>query len=233
MSNEVQGLCFKARFGCPKRKAVAVAMADHAHDDGTHIWPSIKLLAKKTDWSERTVQRALRELASVGLITLVKEGGHGAKSTNEYSFDMDVLRDLASGAVKFADIEGDQQTPYTLVRVTASPIRVTAGPNKGVCQTPEPLKNHKKPSGAGERASEDARPPTPKRAVPQFTIRQADSSWAHWIAWLTDNDRRDLVVAAQEARQMVTASRWPTDNSPLPRIDGGPALERRKTGEAA
>ena len=41
---------------------LALAIADHAHDDGTHIYPSVSALAKKTRQSERTVQYQLRKM---------------------------------------------------------------------------------------------------------------------------------------------------------------------------
>lgn len=37
----------------------ALALTDHAHDDGTSVRPGIARLAKKTRQSERTVQRHL------------------------------------------------------------------------------------------------------------------------------------------------------------------------------
>lgn len=233
MSNLVQGLCFKAKFNCPKRKAVAVAMADHAHDDGTNIWPSVARLSVKTEWSERTVQRAVRELQAAGLLILVEEGGHGAKSTNEYRFDMEALQDLADGCVLLVDNEGDSQTPCTLVRVSTSPIRVSSTTNKGVHQTPEPSKNLQEPSCAPERTRETPRAPAASKPTPAIVLTPNDPTWSHWLTWLTDRDRRDLVVAAEEAQQMVVASRWPSENSALPRIDQSQAIAKRKFGEVA
>ena len=233
MSNLVQGLCFKAKFGCPKRKAIAVAMADHAHDDGTNIWPSVARLSGKTEWSERTVQRAVRELQAAGILILVEEGGHGAKSTNEYRFDMEALQDLADGCVLLVDNEGDSQTPCTLVRVTASPIRVSSATNKGVSLTPEPPKNLKEPSGAPERTRDAPRAPAASKPATAIVLVPNDPSWGHWMTWFSDRDRRDLVVAAEEAQQMVVASRWPSDNSPMPRIDQTQAIAKRKLGEVA
>lgn len=234
MSVHVQGLCFKARFKCPKRKAVAVAMADHAHDDGTSIWPSVARLAAKTEWSERTVQRVIRELQTLGILVLVEEGGHGAKSTNEFRFDMDLLFDLCCGAVDIVENEGDHESPCTLVRVTDSPIRVSTTPNKGAHLTPEPSSKHKEPSGAQERASDEARAPAAGRPVPQFDLTPDDVSWDTWMTWLSDNDRRDVLLAAQEARGMtVVGSKWPTAKSVVPRVNHGAFIAKRKTGEAA
>src|SRR5690606_17790005 len=75
MSVLVMGHCFRIRFGSPQLKAVAIALADHAEHDGTKVYPSVKVLAEKTELCERTVQYKLRELESCGLLVLVEEGG--------------------------------------------------------------------------------------------------------------------------------------------------------------
>jgi DNA-binding transcriptional ArsR family regulator len=52
-------------------KLVLLALADHAHDDGTSVHPSVDRIAWKTDLQRRTVQRALRSLENTGLIEAV------------------------------------------------------------------------------------------------------------------------------------------------------------------
>ncbi len=71
---------------------LALALADHAHDDGTHIWPKIKTLAKKTRQSERTVQYQLRKMEGDGFILLVNEGNGGRGMSNEYVINPDWLK---------------------------------------------------------------------------------------------------------------------------------------------
>lgn len=53
-------------------KAVAVALADHASDDGTSIFPSVAYTAWKTGYSDRAVQLAIKRL--VQLRILVQDG---------------------------------------------------------------------------------------------------------------------------------------------------------------
>lgn len=43
-------------------RLVLLALADHAHDDGSNAWPAVPTLATKARCDERTVQRALRDL---------------------------------------------------------------------------------------------------------------------------------------------------------------------------
>lgn len=59
---------------------LALALADHAHDDGTHIFPSIARLAAKTRQSERSVQYQLRRMESSGWLILVNDGLGGRSS---------------------------------------------------------------------------------------------------------------------------------------------------------
>lgn len=59
---------------------LALAMADHAHDDGTHIFPSIARLAEKTRQSERSVQYQLRRMEQSGWLVLVNAGIGGRRS---------------------------------------------------------------------------------------------------------------------------------------------------------
>ncbi len=59
---------------------LALALADHAHDDGTHIFPSIARLAEKTRQSERSVQYQLRRMEQSGWLVLVNSGIGGRRS---------------------------------------------------------------------------------------------------------------------------------------------------------
>jgi hypothetical protein len=61
-------------------KAVLLALCRHAHADGTSSFPSVKLLTGEAGYSERSVQRALRELEAKNYIVAEgsKAGGrHG------------------------------------------------------------------------------------------------------------------------------------------------------------
>lgn len=66
---------------------LALALADHAHDDGSHIFPSIKKLAEKTRQSERTVQYQLRKMQSMGWLILVSNEGGGRGRAREYAIN--------------------------------------------------------------------------------------------------------------------------------------------------
>jgi hypothetical protein len=54
-------------------KSVLLALADHAADDGSSVYPSIATLMQKTEHSERTVRQSLRHLEGAGLMEQEKK----------------------------------------------------------------------------------------------------------------------------------------------------------------
>lgn len=61
----------------------ALALADHAHDNGAGIWASVAHLARKTRQSERTLQYHLRRMQGSGWLQLVEEARGGRASTTD------------------------------------------------------------------------------------------------------------------------------------------------------
>jgi predicted transcriptional regulator len=57
----------------PSEKVVALAMADHAHDDGTQARMGLASLSKKSSLSKRQVQRVIKSLIDKNVIFLAKE----------------------------------------------------------------------------------------------------------------------------------------------------------------
>lgn len=55
--------------------ALALALADNAHDDGTHIFPSVETMAVKSRQSVRAVQGHLRSMIQKGWLLRVRSGG--------------------------------------------------------------------------------------------------------------------------------------------------------------
>lgn len=84
--------------GCdlpPSVKAIAKELAWYADDHGMQAFPSVWTISKRTGYTPRTVQKALRTLERMGLIIAVfgKAGGRGRPT--QYRFDMANLRSLA------------------------------------------------------------------------------------------------------------------------------------------
>lgn len=76
----------------PLLKFVLYKMADWGADDGTSIYPAVPTIAKLTEMSERTVQRAIAELVRSGLLIVVKEGG--GQLATEYRIAVEKLMQL-------------------------------------------------------------------------------------------------------------------------------------------
>lgn len=66
-----------------------LAIADHAHDDGSGAWPSVKTLAQKVRMSERNVQLLLRKLNRSK--ELKTNQGAGPFGSNAYTIDIELL----------------------------------------------------------------------------------------------------------------------------------------------
>ena len=75
---------------------LALALSDHASDDGSRIYPGVASLAQKTRQSERTVQYQLRRMQESGWLLLVSVGDGRKGQHSEYK--------IAPEWVKGADI---------------------------------------------------------------------------------------------------------------------------------
>ena len=71
---------------------LALALADHAHDDGSSVRPSVRHLAEKTRQSERAVQYQIRNMEAEGWLQLVANAGGGRNNPREYRINPDWVR---------------------------------------------------------------------------------------------------------------------------------------------
>lgn len=93
MSVDVMGAVFKVPLP-PSEKLVALALADHAHDDGTEARPGMASLAIKTTLSKRQVQRVLKSLVLKGVIEEYKPSTYTTPAW--YRFILDRHGNLAN-----------------------------------------------------------------------------------------------------------------------------------------
>lgn len=84
MSVEIMSMVFKRYPSGGGERLLALALADHASDNGTRVFPSVSLLAQKSVQSERTVQRQLRKMEQIGWLLKVSDGVGGKGNTTEY-----------------------------------------------------------------------------------------------------------------------------------------------------
>jgi len=101
-------------------KFVLLAHADHADHDGNNVFPSVDLVARKTGYSSRSVQRIVKRLVEKGYLIPV---GVGPNATNKYKIPVPV--------------GGDNLTPPG---VTSAAEGVTpVSPEPSVNRQPKPL----------------------------------------------------------------------------------------------
>lgn len=92
----------------PRQKYVLLAYADHADHTGRNVFPSIALIARKTGYDERSVQRITRELEALGF--LIAEGGQAGGR--------------AMSAHWRIPLNGDKLSPFPIgERVTNEPLK--------------------------------------------------------------------------------------------------------------
>lgn len=60
----------------PAEQTVLLALADHAHDDGTGVRPGVGRVVWKTGLSEATVHRVLRDLRGRGVLIQTRRAGY-------------------------------------------------------------------------------------------------------------------------------------------------------------
>jgi hypothetical protein len=113
MSAFLLGMGFRADMGTCVRKLVLLKLIDACEDDGSRIFPAVATVAVAAQCSTRQVQREIKSFLDVGLIKLVREGGKGRRSTNEYAMDLDVLQEITRrGWNSVADAaKGDTVSP--------------------------------------------------------------------------------------------------------------------------
>ena len=56
-------------------RLILLVIADHCNSDGEHAFPRISVIARRANVSERTVQRKLSDLVSLGELEIVKRQG--------------------------------------------------------------------------------------------------------------------------------------------------------------
>lgn len=82
----------------PTDKLIALCLADHSRDDGTHVYPSIATLAEKASMGTTATRGAVRRLEECGVLIKVRDGGGRSKPT-EYRFDVDLLQNSSESGV--------------------------------------------------------------------------------------------------------------------------------------
>ncbi|MDN6856772.1 hypothetical protein QO207_09245 [Pseudomonas sp. CAN2814] len=131
----------------------ALAYADHAHDNGTNIRPSVAYIARKTRQSERSVQRHLAQMRKSGWLLTVRYAKGGRNFSTEYRVNPLWITN-PDNLSPFAAEEDETLTNQVQKDDSRGKQRVTP-------VTPQPSGTRKKPkTGQGNDA------PTPAEAIP-------------------------------------------------------------------
>lgn len=235
----MQSLAWERAKLPPSDKLVLLALADHAHDDGTSAKPGIAHLAWKTDLSERTVQRCLKNLEEAGLITPTAHAEGGRGYVTEYTLLLEGLppKPISTSVDNSGEPtgKGDKLTPIAdRERVTPVTERVTNDAEKGdtgdvsgfsrkevVFTEPRTEPSEPKPKPReGSQAKllddfEDLWKTYPARDGKKLYKSKASAVWDH----LTRSQRRDALAAVGNYAIACTAGitrakdphRWLTD----------------------
>jgi len=179
VSIHVASIVWRTELGGPSIKAVAMKLADCAHDDGSRVHPGIRRVAREAEVSERTVQLAIKDLLLMKVLVLVRKGGSGPGDPNEYKFNLDVLWELRTKTErrwKEEDdrIKGENSAPLKRSRASGVANKQAANANskgetddgaKGAKSAPLDAKgeNH---DAKGENSANKGEPAAPNPSLP-------------------------------------------------------------------
>lgn len=150
---------------------LALALADHAHDDGTSVRPSVRHLAEKTRQSERAVQYQLRNMETEGWLQLVANAGGGRNTPREYRISPEWVRGANPAPLEKGAVDDAKGCSPAQERVQTDAVK------GAVAVAPEPSVNHQgtvtEPPPRKRGAAADA-----AIALPDWVPREL------WDAWL-------------------------------------------------
>jgi hypothetical protein len=152
MSIEVTDLVWEAQLK-PNEMLVLLAHADHAHPDGTSVFPGTALLVKKTGLSERWVREIRRRLVERGLLVVTRPST--PTSPTHYRIDLEQLRQLADGGELTAPPEPAAPPELGTGPELSRGKGVNPVPRGGAPSAPKPPGNHQKEPPPGTVEIED------------------------------------------------------------------------------
>jgi DNA-binding transcriptional MocR family regulator len=93
-------------------KSIALVLAEHAHEDGSETYPSIATIALESGFSRSTVERAIKKLRELQIITKTKNWT--PRHSNRYRFTIDL--DTSERQVSTDSVVSERRVRH--VRVT-------------------------------------------------------------------------------------------------------------------
>jgi hypothetical protein len=196
VSVRVMDRVFRADIRPAARKLVALAYANHAHDDGAGSFPGMEALMTETGLRERQVERHKTALVEAGILRRVRAGHRGIVA--ELAFDLDRLDELAervSPMTGFPDADDSSMGDNDDRKGVADDVeRVSSVTGKGVA----------------DDAPNRHQPSRPTTAVAATDTRQPsmndDSRWRSCFKALADTwERSRGELLRDDERQRVGA----------------------------
>lgn len=122
----------------PVQVAVLTQLALHAHkDSGTASWPSLARIAQRTQLGRRTIQRAIKDLFTLGAISLGQQDYPQKKAGLPPSQYQPTVYDIHVNAIANRGATAAPLPEDTTNRdATAAPLNTETTPNRGATAAP-------------------------------------------------------------------------------------------------
>lgn len=175
MSIKVMNMVFDRYPNGGGEMLLALALADHAHDDGTHIYPGVEYLMQKTRQSERSVRYQLRDMIAAGWLIPTNDGKGGAGNHRAFR-----ISPLWLAGAEFSELKEKGANSAPLKKGANFAEKGAKRDEKG-CKTRPPLVNISKPSVNRPAAHKGSRLPD-AWVLPKAWGEWALSEFPHWDA---------------------------------------------------
>ena len=204
-------------------KAVCLALADHANDDGKGAYPSLARLMKKTEFSKPAVIHALTALKQLGVISYAGESEYG---TSNYTIHGKRLQEMVLEEGEEPPINPNQKRRGRKpqgVNVNNPedggkcnlPEGVNAIYQGGKCNLPEPSLNHPFNHPLKDMPA-DAGAPAPEEKLDLFEKTRGQEEGKTASAFEKKGDWVDCMLAFAGGPQAgVDVSSFPEDVQPV------------------
>lgn len=195
--------------GGPGEKLLALCLADNAHDDGSHIYPSVASMAERSLQSVRTVQSQLARMQALGWLQLVRAGG-GRGRPAQYRINPEWLK--GASLAPFPAVDKSAETPQITTR----------NPATGDTETPQTTTQNPATGDTPYRTTRNLslnHPPTPHAVggtvdcglqdlLAAYPASRCDT-WRATVVWARLGPNAQLAAEIVEAaRTLARTSEW-------------------------
>ncbi|MGP8437161.1 helix-turn-helix domain-containing protein [Paraburkholderia fungorum] len=180
---------------------VALKLADHADDDGTHIYPSINYIAEKTRQSPRAVQYQIRRMQQTGFLLLVANAGGGRGRAREYRINPDWINGAELAPIP-AGSKGAENAPNQ--KGASDDTKGATGNRKGANESTKGCKAFApESSGTTKEPSENHQPArrAPRVALHAELLNIDLPAWLPFESW-------DMWCEHREAKEKKADVPW-------------------------